>query len=57
MVIEPLIAWMWAGGLLIGLGGLLALLPGGRRRPTDPASSPAPVVVTNRGEPVGIGGR
>jgi cytochrome c-type biogenesis protein CcmF len=57
VVIEPLIAWMWAGGLLIGLGGLLALLPGGRRRPTDPASSPAPVVVTNRGEPVGIGGR
>jgi cytochrome c-type biogenesis protein CcmF len=38
VVVEPLIAWMWAGGLLIGLGGLLALAPGKRRRPTDPAS-------------------
>jgi cytochrome c-type biogenesis protein CcmF len=39
VVVEPLIVWMWAGGLLIGLGGLLALFPGGRRRPTEPASS------------------
>jgi cytochrome c-type biogenesis protein CcmF len=38
VVVEPLIAWMWAGGLLIGLGGLLALWPGPRRRPTDPVS-------------------
>jgi cytochrome c-type biogenesis protein CcmF len=49
VVIEPLIAWMWAGGILVGLGGLLALLPGGRRRPTDPVSSPAPVVVAAGG--------
>ncbi|HEX3333877.1 MAG TPA: cytochrome c-type biogenesis CcmF C-terminal domain-containing protein, partial [Acidimicrobiales bacterium] len=27
VVIEPLVAWLWAGGLLIGAGGLLALLP------------------------------
>jgi cytochrome c-type biogenesis protein CcmF len=38
VVIEPLTAWIWTGGLLIGLGGLLALAPGKRRRPTDPAS-------------------
>ncbi len=38
MVVEPLVAWMWAGGLLIGLGGLLAVSPGERRRPTDPVS-------------------
>ncbi len=38
VVIEPLLAWLWAGGLLIGVGGLLALLPGSRRRPTDPVS-------------------
>ncbi len=48
VVVEPLIAWMWAGGLLIGLGGLLALAPGRRRRPTDPASG-APLEVA---EPV-----
>jgi cytochrome c-type biogenesis protein CcmF len=40
VIVEPLIAWMWAGGLLIGLGGLLALAPGRRRRPTDPVSEP-----------------
>jgi cytochrome c-type biogenesis protein CcmF len=39
VVIEPLLAWLWAGGLLVGLGGVLALLPGTRRRATDPASA------------------
>jgi hypothetical protein len=38
-VIEPLVAWLWAGGLLIGIGGLLALVPGARRKATDPASA------------------
>ncbi|MHB8319670.1 MAG: heme lyase CcmF/NrfE family subunit [Acidimicrobiales bacterium] len=42
VVIEPLIAWIWAGGLLIGAGGVLALVPGRRRRrPTDPVSEMA----------------
>jgi cytochrome c-type biogenesis protein CcmF len=44
VVIEPLLAWMWAGGLIIGLGGLLALVPGRRRRATDPVSAPSPLV-------------
>jgi cytochrome c-type biogenesis protein CcmF len=38
VVIEPLVAWLWAGGLLIGVGGVLALVPGSRRRATDPTS-------------------
>jgi hypothetical protein len=46
VVIEPLVAWLWAGGLLVGLGGLLALVPGSRRRATEPASA-APDLVTN----------
>jgi cytochrome c-type biogenesis protein CcmF len=41
VVVEPLIPWMWAGGLLVGAGGLLALIPGRRRRATDPVSAPA----------------
>jgi cytochrome c-type biogenesis protein CcmF len=45
VVIEPLLAWMWAGGLIVGLGGLMALLPGSRRRSTDPVSAPARVVL------------
>jgi cytochrome c-type biogenesis protein CcmF len=52
VVIEPLVAWLWAGGLLVGLGGLLALVPGARRRATDPASAPAPLV-TDAGEDEG----
>ncbi|MGH9045070.1 MAG: cytochrome c-type biogenesis CcmF C-terminal domain-containing protein, partial [Acidimicrobiales bacterium] len=32
VIVEPLIGWLWAGGLVIGFGGLLALVPQGRRR-------------------------
>ena len=46
VVVEPLIAWMWAGGLIIGVGGLLALVPGSRRRATDPVSALAPMVAS-----------
>jgi cytochrome c-type biogenesis protein CcmF len=63
VVVEPLVTWLWAGGILIGVGGVLALVPGGRRRPTDPVSA-APDLVTGaptsssaapgRAEPVGV---
>jgi cytochrome c-type biogenesis protein CcmF len=55
VVIEPLVAWLWAGGLLIGVGGLLALLPGTRRRATDPASAASVMVdgVRRDTEPAG----
>lgn len=39
--VKPMIVWLWVGGLLCGLGTLLALFPGRhRRRPTDPVSAP-----------------
>jgi len=38
VTVEPLIDWMWAGGLIVGVGGLLAIFPGRRRRATDPVS-------------------
>jgi hypothetical protein len=47
VVIEPLVAWLWTGGLLVGLGGLLALAPGSRRRATDPVSAPSAMVAGN----------
>ena len=31
IVVEPLIPWIWAGGLLIGVGGVLAVVPRRRR--------------------------
>jgi cytochrome c-type biogenesis protein CcmF len=40
VVIEPLVSWLWLGGLLMAFGTLLALVPGRRRRPTAPVSQP-----------------
>jgi cytochrome c-type biogenesis protein CcmF len=49
--VEPLVAWLWAGGLLVGLGGMLALVPGARRRATDPVSAPADMARGNGDDP------
>jgi cytochrome c-type biogenesis protein CcmF len=38
VVVQPLIVWLWIGGAVMALGTVLAAYPGGRRRPTDPAS-------------------
>ncbi len=32
VIIRPLISWIWAGGVLMGVGTLLAVFPGDRRR-------------------------
>ena len=34
---EPLVSWLWIGGLIMAIGTLLALVPGRRRQPTAPA--------------------
>ncbi len=44
--IKPMILWLWIGGGLMGLGTLLSVFPGKRRRPTDPTSAPVPVETT-----------
>jgi len=50
IVVEPLIPWIWAGGLLVGVGGVLAAVP--RRRPKispktlpEPESAPGDVML------------
>jgi len=42
--IQPLVAWLWAGGTVMGFGTFLAAWPGRRRRPTapEPGSEPEP---------------
>ena len=39
VIIRPMVAWIWTGGLLMALGTLLAVFPGRRRRGTDPTSA------------------
>jgi cytochrome c-type biogenesis protein CcmF len=40
VVVQPLVMWLWVGGVIMGLGTLMAALPGRRRRPTAAASAP-----------------
>ncbi|MEI8051106.1 MAG: cytochrome c-type biogenesis CcmF C-terminal domain-containing protein [Actinomycetes bacterium] len=40
IVVEPLLPWLWAGGLVMGLGGLLAFVPTGTRRRRHVVSTP-----------------
>ena len=41
---QPLVAWLWIGGLVMLFGTALSAFPGKhRRRPTDPVSAPVPV--------------
>ena len=39
VVVQPLIMWLWIGGGVMALGTILAIVPTGQRRPTDPVSA------------------
>ena len=48
--VHPMVAWIWLGGAVVLLGGLLALWPAGRRAPaTVPAAARA--AIAGGGEP------
>jgi cytochrome c-type biogenesis protein CcmF len=36
--VQPMILWLWVGGVLCGIGTVLSIVPGRRKRATDPAS-------------------
>jgi cytochrome c-type biogenesis protein CcmF len=38
--IQPLIVWLWVGGIVMAIGTALAAFPGKRRRGTEPVSAP-----------------
>ena len=42
VIVEPLLPWLWAGGLVMGIGGLLALAPEVHRRRTRATKTSAP---------------
>ncbi len=41
VILRPMVSWLWAGGILMGVGTLLAVFPGKRRRGTDAVSAPS----------------
>jgi cytochrome c-type biogenesis protein CcmF len=57
VVVQPLVVWLWVGGVVMAVGTVLSAFPGSRRRGTEPVSEP--VVVDEPegsrapGEPVG----
>ncbi|MBA2497689.1 MAG: heme lyase CcmF/NrfE family subunit, partial [Acidimicrobiia bacterium] len=42
VIVQPLVVWLWIGGILMFVGTALAAFPGRRRDPTDPVSAPVP---------------
>jgi cytochrome c-type biogenesis protein CcmF len=43
VIVQPLVMWLWIGGIVMVLGTALAAFPGRRRRnPIDPVSAPVP---------------
>jgi cytochrome c-type biogenesis protein CcmF len=42
VIVQPLVLWLWVGGILMFVGTGLAAFPGRRRDPTDPVSAPVP---------------
>lgn len=57
VTVQPLVQWLWIGGMMMAVGTGLALVPGRRRRPTAPTSAlplEADVVVEPPVEPVPV---
>ena len=44
VTVQPLLAWLWTGGLVVGIGGLLALIPARRRARGSRAAVPTAVL-------------
>jgi cytochrome c-type biogenesis protein CcmF len=55
VVEQPLVMWLWIGAGLVGFGSVLSAIPGRRRRPTDPVSTPISATVRPHiPDPVGV---
>jgi cytochrome c-type biogenesis protein CcmF len=49
VIIQPLVVWLWVGGIVMAVGTALSLFPGRRRNPLDPVSAPVPDARPRRG--------
>ena len=50
VTIQPLVVWLWIGGIVMAVGTALSIVPGRRRQPTAPASAPVPEVAEAGGD-------
>ncbi|HEY8526352.1 MAG TPA: heme lyase CcmF/NrfE family subunit [Acidimicrobiales bacterium] len=55
VIVQPLVVWLWVGGVVMGIGTALAAFPGRRRNPIDPVSAPAGPEPARRPAPNGDG--
>jgi cytochrome c-type biogenesis protein CcmF len=39
VIVQPLVVWLWVGGIIMVVGTALSLFPGRRRDPTSPTSA------------------
>jgi cytochrome c-type biogenesis protein CcmF len=52
--VQPLIAWLWTGGAIMGFGTFLAAWPGRRRRPAPTVAAPVTVADEVAPEPAAV---
>lgn len=43
VIVQPMVTWLWIGGLIMVIGTALSLFPGRRRNPLDAVSAAAPI--------------
>ena len=53
MLVNPLVMWMWAGGLVLTVGAIVAMLPEARPRPVAVPLPAPPVEIAPLGGPAG----
>jgi hypothetical protein len=54
VIIQPLVVWIWVGGLVMAFGTLLSAIPSRLwRRPTDPVSARLPDLGSRQGPTAG----
>jgi cytochrome c biogenesis factor len=51
VIIEPLVPWIWFGGLVVVIGAVIGMFYGGRRRAVIGMRAPADVVPLTPTEP------